>query len=204
MASMKENYAVINKTVLFSCTVFLSRLTFSPGIMRRRVDSHKDYMSWRKSRSIPAIQTRRLRRAKWASTVLVGLDYQEAIIVGFRRLFHYLRGENQTGVQMTWTTPMLTKVHPNNPRKLTISFFVPPVFQGKPPYPLNHDVFLETLPDMTLSVKQLQGGLNTEELLNEASLMTSYLKGRELISDAIYTAQYDQYGRRSELWLVHE
>ncbi|KAL3853408.1 hypothetical protein ACJMK2_016948 [Sinanodonta woodiana] len=173
--------------------------------MRRRVDSHKDNMSWRKNRSIPVVQTRRLRRAKWASTVLVGLDYQEATIVGFRRLFSYIRGENQTGVQMTWTTPMLIKVHPNNSRKLTISFFVPPTFQSRPPHPLNPDVYLETLPDMTLSVKQLQVGLNTEELSNEASILTTYLKGREQISDGhYYTAQYDQYGRRCELWLVHE
>ncbi|MED6268648.1 hypothetical protein CHARACLAT_024487 [Characodon lateralis] len=150
--------------------------------------------------------------SKWVSTTLSGMQGDECMKTGFRRLFSYIQGNNKNKAKVEMTAPVTCHVVPGAgpacESQFTMSFYIPDELQANPPEPSDPDVFMEDRKEFTAYVRTYGGfsndNMKREELLK---LLESLKKdGVEFVDKPYYTAGYDSpfklTNRRNEVWVL--
>lgn len=148
--------------------------------------------------------------AKWVSTTILNLNYDEAVEQGFEYLFKYISGDNVPGIKVDMTAPVTTRVIPapgpaceNN---FTVSFFVPFIHQDNPPQPSNPQVSITSLPAFEAYVRVFPGRAKQDDWIKNAELLKESLQNTTAEYDKTfyYTAGYDSpftiFERHNEIW----
>ncbi|XP_077409582.1 heme-binding protein 2 [Vanacampus margaritifer] len=157
-------------------------------------------------------QVRTYQAAKWVSTTLSGTSLDEAMRVGFRRLFNYIQGHNHKKAKVEMTAPVTCRVEPGAgpacESRFTVSFFIPKEHRQVPPPPSDPDVFLENREQFTAYVRSY-GGFSNETLARDELLKLLESLGRDGVHFAerpYYVAGYDSpfklLKRTNEVWLL--
>lgn len=146
----------------------------------------------------------------WASTIIVGMDYDKAGSEAFGRLFKYISGANELNKKIDMTAPVINRVIPGAgpacESNFTVSFFVPFMYQTNPPKPTSPDVFISTLPPFEAYVRSFSGFAHQDEYLQEAATLAEDLSNSTASyhTDFFYTAGYDSpfkpFNRHNEVW----
>uniref|UniRef100_H3C5Q8 Heme-binding protein 1 n=1 Tax=Tetraodon nigroviridis TaxID=99883 RepID=H3C5Q8_TETNG len=134
--------------------------------------------------------------------------------MAFRRLFQYISGANEAGLQMEMTAPVLVRIPEETkmwePAVYTLNFLLPAAYQEKPPVPTNDKLYFTELPEMDAYVRSYGGWM-----LSVTSRLHAHLLAKELgrVSAAYnrsyhYGVGYDSplklLNRHNELWYVAE
>lgn len=129
----------------------------------------------------------------------------------FSRLFSYIQGANNDGVDISMTVPVMNHVKGNaQVKKLKMSFYIPKEFQKAPPKPTNKAVFLEKM-TFCAYVRTFKGYVRyhkkyVEEVnalkkaLNKRGLQDTYVHGEMIYTG--YDAPWKFWNRRNEVMLV--
>ncbi|XP_069097969.1 heme-binding protein 2-like [Pleurodeles waltl] len=143
----------------------------------------------------------------WVGT-RVTASFTRAKLTGFWRLLSYIQGQNEVGVKLEMTAPVITKVPlgPDVEKEYTIYFLLPLAFQEAPPLPSSSDVFLSRFPQMVLYVRSFGGWIvNSNRDLHSQTLATSLERNSESFNpNYYYTAGYNSpmklFNRHNEIW----
>ncbi|XP_027724200.1 heme-binding protein 2-like isoform X1 [Vombatus ursinus] len=154
---------------------------------------------------VPGCELRHYEPGIWASTVIRGGSQKEALRQGFRKLLHYIQGENETETKIEMTVPVTCRVQPGT-TEYKVSFFVPTKHQNSPPEPTDPDVFLEQRKGAAVFVRSFGGFASVEKFSKEAKALADTLQkeGQSFHSDFYYTAGYNSpftlFNRHNEVW----
>ncbi|XP_044527609.1 heme-binding protein 2-like [Gracilinanus agilis] len=154
---------------------------------------------------VPGCELRHYEAGIWASTVIKGGGQKEALRQGFRKLFHYMQGENEPETKIEMTVPVTCLVQPGT-TEYKVSFFVPTKHQNSPPEPTDPDVFLEQRKGAAIFVRSFGGFASVEKFSKEAKALADTLEkeGQSFHSDFYYTAGYNRpftlFNRHNEVW----
>ncbi|XP_035693362.1 heme-binding protein 2-like isoform X1 [Branchiostoma floridae] len=150
--------------------------------------------------------------AKWTSTTISGMSYDEASRTGFERLFNYISGSNKGQVKIPMTAPVLVKVEPGQgpfcKTNFTVSFFVPFADQTSPPEPSDPNVFTNPLTGMTAYVRYFKGFASDTDWTSNAEALSKSLDNATVSynKDFYYTAGYNSpfqpTNRHNEVWYL--
>ncbi|XP_040016358.1 heme-binding protein 2 [Gasterosteus aculeatus] len=157
-------------------------------------------------------EVRTYHDTKWVSTAVSGMQWDESMKTGFRRLFKYIQGTNQNNVKVEMTAPVTCRVAPGAgpacESQFTVSFYIPEEHQENPPEPSDPEVFVEHRKEFTAYVRTY-GGFSTDNMKREEllKLMESLQRdGLQYVDQPFYTAGYDSpfklTNRRNEVWLL--
>ncbi|XP_076027792.1 heme-binding protein 2 [Genypterus blacodes] len=157
-------------------------------------------------------EVRTYHDTKWVSTSLSGMQWDEAMSTGFRRLFSYIQGNNQNKVKVEMTAPVSCRVDPGPgpacETQFTVSFYIPEEHQASPPEPSDPQVFVEHRKEFAAYVRTY-GGFSNEKMKREElqKLMVSLQRdGAPYRDDPYYAAGYDSpfklTNRKNEVWLL--
>ncbi|XP_038127100.1 heme-binding protein 2 [Cyprinodon tularosa] len=157
-------------------------------------------------------EIRTYHAAKWVSTTLSGMQSEECIKTGFRKLFNYIQGNNQNKAKVEMTAPVTCRVVPGAgpacESQFTVSFYIPDEHQANPPEPSDSDVFMEERKEFTAYVRTYGGFANENTRREELLKHLESLKrdGVEFVDKPYYTAGYDApfklTNRRNEVWIL--
>ncbi|KAM6915784.1 heme-binding protein 2 isoform 1-T1 [Xenentodon cancila] len=157
-------------------------------------------------------EIRTYHATKWVSTSLTGMQCDENLRTGFRRLFNYIQGNNQSKVKVEMTAPVTCRVVPGDgpacESQFTISFYIPEQHQANPPEPSDSDVYVEQRKELTVYVRTYSGFANDTTRREELLKLVESLKrdGVEFVDKPYYTAGYDSpfklTNRRNEVWVL--
>ncbi|XP_028996850.1 heme-binding protein 2 [Betta splendens] len=159
-------------------------------------------------------EVRTYHAAKWASTTLSGMQMDAAMSAGFRRLFSYIQGNNQSKAKVEMTAPVTCRVDPGAgpacESRFTVSFYVPEEQQASPPEPSDPEVFVEQRKEFTAYVRTY-GGFSSDTMRQEEllKLLESLQRdGVQFVDKPFYTAGYDSpfklTNRRNEVWILQK
>ncbi|XP_013867004.1 heme-binding protein 2 [Austrofundulus limnaeus] len=159
-------------------------------------------------------EIRTYHATKWVSTSLNGMQCDEAMKTGFRRLFNYIQGNNQKKAKVEMTAPVTCRVVPGAgpacESQFTVSFYIPDELQAEPPEPSEPEVFVENRKEFTAYVRTYGGFANDNTRRDELLKLTESLKrdGVEFVDTPFYTAGYDSpfklTNRRNEVWVLRK
>ncbi|XP_037305434.1 heme-binding protein 2 [Pungitius pungitius] len=157
-------------------------------------------------------EVRTYHDTKWVSTAVSGMQWDESMKTGFRRLFKYIQGTNHNNVKVEMTAPVTCRVAPGAgpacESQFTVSFYIPEEHQDNPPEPSDPEVFVEHRKEFTAYVRTYSG-FSTEDMKREEllKLMESLQRdGLQYVDQPFYTAGYDSpfklTNRRNEVWVL--
>nr|XP_002129980.1 heme-binding protein 2-like [Ciona intestinalis] len=94
-------------------------------------------------------QVRRYAPCHWVTTNVTAWTWDEAGGTGFKRLFAYINGDNNRGVKIDMTVPVVVKIT-SNPcvfcqNVYTVYFYIPQLYQANPPTPTDPSVKVKFL-----------------------------------------------------------
>ncbi|KAM4632823.1 heme-binding protein 2 isoform 1-T2 [Polymixia lowei] len=157
-------------------------------------------------------EVRTYHATKWVSTTLSGMQMDAALNTGFRRLFNYIQGNNQSKLKVEMTAPVTCLVDPGAgpacETKFTVSFYIPEEQQANPPDPSDQEVFLENRKEFTAYVRTYSGFSNEQMKREELLKLVESLQrdGVPFKDTPYYTAGYDSpfklTNRRNEVWIL--
>ncbi|XP_060938882.1 uncharacterized protein soul5l [Limanda limanda] len=159
-------------------------------------------------------EVRHYSPTRWVSTDAEAYFMGVGAAMAFRRLFQYITGANDGGVQMDMTAPVLVKIPEETrmwePAIYTLSFPLPAAYQDKPPTPTCDKLYFTEMPEMDVYVRSYGGWM-----LSVTSRLHSHMLTKELQRvRASYNHSY-HYGvgydsplkllnRHNEVWYVAE
>ncbi|XP_053181851.1 uncharacterized protein soul5l [Scomber japonicus] len=159
-------------------------------------------------------EVRHYSPTRWVSTDAEAYFMGVGAAMAFRRLFQYITGTNEGGVQMEMTAPVLVKIPEETkmwePAIYTLNFPLPAAYQDKPPAPTNDKLYFTEMPEMDVYVRSYGGWM-----LSVTSRLHAHLLIKELERvRASYNHSY-HYGvgydsplkllnRHNEVWYVAE
>ncbi|XP_053275776.1 uncharacterized protein soul5l [Pleuronectes platessa] len=159
-------------------------------------------------------EVRHYSPTRWVSTDAEAYFMGVGAAMAFRRLFQYITGANDGGVQMDMTAPVLVKIPEETrmwePAIYTLSFPLPAAYQDKPPTPTCDKLYFTEMPEMDVYVRSYGGWM-----LSVTSRLQSHMLTKELQRvRASYNHSY-HYGvgydsplkllnRHNEVWYVAE
>nr|XP_020443032.1 heme-binding protein 1-like [Monopterus albus] len=149
---------------------------------------------------------------RWVSTDAEAYLMGVGAALAFRRLFQYITGDNEGGVQMEMTAPVLVKIPEESkmwaPVIYTLSFPLPAAYQDKPPAPTNDKLYFTEMPAMNVYVRSYGGWMLSVTSRLHAHLLTKELERvRAAYNHSYhYGVGYDSplklLNRHNELWYV--
>ena len=145
-----------------------------------------------------------------------GYEYDEAVRMGFMRLFKYIEGENEKKEKIPMTAPVAVIIQPGQgpfcKNNFTVNFFVPFEDQTDPAAPTNKEVFISTQPKFCAYVISYGGYSNINDIqkyseeLDEALVKDGL--GDTYRKDIFFYAGYDSpfrvFDRHNELWFIEK
>ncbi|XP_035038261.2 DNA-directed RNA polymerase II subunit rpb1 [Hippoglossus stenolepis] len=159
-------------------------------------------------------EVRHYSPTRWVSTDAEAYFMGVGAAMAFRRLFQYITGANDGGVQMDMTAPVLVKIPEETrmwePAIYTLNFPLPAAYQDKPPAPTCDKLYFTEMPEMDVYVRSYGGWM-----LSVTSRLHSHMLTKELQRvRASYNHSY-HYGvgydsplkllnRHNEVWYVAE
>ncbi|KAL4659170.1 heme-binding protein 2-like [Arapaima gigas] len=106
-------------------------------------------------------EVRHYSPTKWVSTNEESYFFVTATTKAFQRLFKYITGDNEDGVKIQMTAPVLINMQED--RKMlqasnyTLSFLLPSAYQKSAPAPTDPKVYFTDMPDMNVYVRSFGG-----------------------------------------------
>eukprot|EP01121_Diplochlamys_sp_Union-15-3_P007494 TRINITY_DN1909_c0_g1_i2.p1 TRINITY_DN1909_c0_g1~~TRINITY_DN1909_c0_g1_i2.p1 ORF type:complete len:200 (+),score=32.62 TRINITY_DN1909_c0_g1_i2:83-682(+) len=154
-------------------------------------------------------EIRQYDAAKWTSTDLPDMTYEEAAEDGFFRLFDYISGKNQGNVDINMTAPVrFVAKQDKSKENFTVSFYLPYAWQDKvPPKPTDPTVYTESNDAAKYAVTGFSGWATNEDIDAEVKKLRSYLDSdkveynKDFYIFAGYDAPYRIFDRHNEVWL---
>lgn len=156
-------------------------------------------------------EIRKYEASYWTSTDMYEMSIDDASSTGFRRLFSYISGNNENKTKIAMTCPVIIKVTPGQgpacESNFTESFMVPFSHQPKAPAPSDKDVYLSSLPEMTVYVRSFGGYAREAEWIQTAATLAEAIGDSSLFDNThYYTAGYDSpyqpFNRHNEVWFI--
>ncbi|XP_038568766.1 uncharacterized protein soul5l [Micropterus salmoides] len=157
-------------------------------------------------------EVRHYSPTRWVSTDAEAYFMGVGAAMAFRRLFQYITGTNEGGIQMEMTAPVLVKIPEETkmwePAVYTLNFPLPAAYQEKPPAPTNDKLYFTEMPEMDVYVRSYGGWMLSVTSRLHAHLLTKEL-GRVRASynhSYHYGVGYDSplklLNRHNEVWYV--
>ena len=123
---------------------------------------------------------------------------------GFQTLFNYISKNNDQGVKLSMTVPVLEG---KDDTKNTMAFVIPRDYKDNPPKPLSDNLEIEKFDEGYYAVLSFRGPWNEKNKLEHMNLLKAWIKKNnyEIISDFI-TAYYNPpmmpiFLRHNEIWV---
>lgn len=159
-------------------------------------------------------EVRHYSPTRWVSTDAEAYIMGVGAALAFRRLFQYITGANDRGVQMEMSAPVLVKIPEETkmwePAIYTLNFPLPSAYQDKPPAPTNDKLYFTEMPDMDVYVRGYGGWMLSVTSRLHAHLLTKELERvRASYNHSYhYGVGYDSplkvLNRHNEVWYVAE
>ncbi|KAM9435589.1 heme-binding protein 2 [Clarias gariepinus] len=159
-------------------------------------------------------EVRTYHTTNWVSTTVSGMDQDEALSTGFKRLFKYIQGTNEKQVTVDMTAPVTCHINPGaEPAcegSFTVAFYVPEAHQAEPPKPSIPEIFVENRKEFTVFVRTFGGFANAQNSHDEMLKLMESLKrdGKSFKEVPYYRVGYDSpfklVNRKNEIWLEQE
>nr|XP_057925879.1 uncharacterized protein soul5l [Doryrhamphus excisus] len=159
-------------------------------------------------------EVRHYSPTRWVSTDAEAYFMGVGAAMAFRRLFQYITGANEAGIQMEMTAPVLVKIPEETkmwePAVYTLNFPLPAAYQDKPPAPTNDKLYFTEMPEMHVYVRSYGGWMLSVTSRLHAHLLTKELERvRATYNHSYhYGVGYDSplklLNRHNEVWYVAE
>uniref|UniRef100_A0A672ZWB6 Heme-binding protein 1 n=1 Tax=Sphaeramia orbicularis TaxID=375764 RepID=A0A672ZWB6_9TELE len=159
-------------------------------------------------------EVRHYSPTRWVSTDAEAYFMGVGAAMAFRRLFQYITGSNEGGVQMEMTAPVLVKIPEQTrmwePAVYTLNFPLPAAYQDKPPTPTNDKLYFTEMPEMDVYVRSYGGWMLSVTSRLHAHLLTKELERVRASYNCSYHygVGYDSplklLNRHNEVWYVAE
>jgi hypothetical protein len=111
---------------------------------------------------------------KWVKTQVNDISKDAATSPMFQKLFAFISGQNDKGVQVPMTSPVTTYIQPgagpNCESTFTMAFYIPPTFQENPPKPTDETVSIEERPEIRVFARAFQGPADETSFVQQARL----------------------------------
>ncbi|XP_041633826.1 heme-binding protein 2-like [Cheilinus undulatus] len=157
-------------------------------------------------------EARHYSSVKWVSTEETAYAMEFAVSNAFHRLFRYISGENEEGMKIKMTAPVVTKMPDNTSfwekRVYTMSFLLPSEQQKNPPMPTDDKVFIDEWPELNVYVQGYGGWMTSLSDKMKYNSLSSALDtaGEKYIKDYHFAVGYNSpmkwFNRHNEVWLV--
>ncbi|XP_030287789.1 uncharacterized protein soul5l [Sparus aurata] len=157
-------------------------------------------------------EVRHYSPTRWVSTDAEAYFMGVGAAMAFRRLFQYITGANDGGIQMEMTAPVLVKIPEETkmwePAVYTLNFPLPAAYQDKPPAPTNDKLYFTEMPEMDVYVRSYGGWMLSVTSRLHAHLLTKELERvRASYNHSYhYGVGYDSplklLNRHNEVWYV--
>jgi len=156
-------------------------------------------------------ELRQYSQSQWASALIVGVDYDQAVKEGFMKLFRYISGNNEAGKKIPMTAPVATIVQPGQgpacASNFTVNFMVPFDLQGHAPKPKDAGVNITTAKPIKIYIRTFKGFAKGQDFVQEAAVLADKIGDSSLYYGAPYiTAGYnspfDFRERHNEIGLI--
>uniref|UniRef100_A0A3Q3WIV3 Heme-binding protein 1 n=1 Tax=Mola mola TaxID=94237 RepID=A0A3Q3WIV3_MOLML len=151
---------------------------------------------------------------RWVSTDAEAYFMGVGAAMAFRRLFQYITGANEGGVQMEMTAPVLVKIPEETkmwePAVYTLNFPLPAAYQDKPPVPTNEKLYFTEMDEMDVYVRSYGGWMLSVTSRLHAHLLTKELErvrapyNRSYHYGVGYDSPLKLLNRHNEVWYVAE
>ncbi|KAF6720124.1 Heme-binding protein 2 [Oryzias melastigma] len=159
-------------------------------------------------------EVRHYSPTRWISTDAEAYFMGVGAAMAFRRLFQYITGANEGGVQMEMTAPVLVKIPEDSkmwgPAIYTLNFLLPAAYQEVPPAPTNDKLYFTEMPHMNVYVRSYGGWMLSIDSRSHTYLLTAELERvRAAYNHSYhYGVGYDSplklLNRHNEVWYVAE
>ncbi|XP_045903031.1 uncharacterized protein soul5l isoform X2 [Micropterus dolomieu] len=124
-------------------------------------------------------EVRHYSPTRWVSTDAEAYFMGVGAAMAFRRLFQYITGTNEGGIQMEMTAPVLVKIPEETkmwePAVYTLNFPLPAAYQEKPPAPTNDKLYFTEMPETDVYVRSYGGWMLSVTSRLHAHLLTKEL-----------------------------
>ncbi|MCJ8743811.1 hypothetical protein PDJAM_G00098500 [Pangasius djambal] len=159
-------------------------------------------------------EVRTYHTTRWVSTTVSGMEQEEALSTGFKRLFRYIQGNNEKQVKVDMTAPVTCLINPGEgpscESSFSVSFYLPEEHQAEPPKASIPEIFIENRKEFTVFVRTFGGFANSQNTRDELLKLIESLKrdGMRFKEAPYYRVGYDSpfklVNRRNEVWLIQE
>ncbi|XP_019717340.1 uncharacterized protein soul5l [Hippocampus comes] len=159
-------------------------------------------------------EVRHYSPTRWVSTDAEAYFMGVGAAMAFRRLFQYITGANEAGIQMEMTAPVLVKI-PEETKMwelavYTLHFLLPQAYQDKPPAPTNDKLYFTEMPEMDVYVRSYGGWMLSVTSRLHAHLLTTELErvrapyNHTFHYGVGYDSPFKLLNRHNEVWYVAE
>ncbi|GAA6087479.1 heme-binding protein 2 [Tachysurus ichikawai] len=155
-------------------------------------------------------EVRHYEATKWVTTEVESLFKDWAKIKGFRKLYKYITGENEAGVNIDMTAPVILNVKEEIPflekSVYKLSFLLPSAYQTQAPQPTDSTVYFTDMPDTTVYVKSFGGYMVSavatmySKKLKEALDKAQATYNTDYHYDVGYNSPMKLMNRHNEVW----
>lgn len=97
---------------------------------------------------------------------------------GFRQIFNYISGGNETGQKISMTTPVINELEPD---RTTTEFVIPSEFSGKPlPRPMDPAIEIKANPERLTAVIRFSGTAHPPRVAQMEERLRQWIEGKGL------------------------
>ena len=155
---------------------------------------------------------RKYASSKWVGITFTERSWRDATSAGFRYLFRYISGTNQSSQKVPMTSPVLTRIeraqNPKGGSNHTVLFAVPREFVENTPPPSEPGVKVVEIPEMTAYVVEFGGFPSDRSYAKHVGRLADLLfrDKKTYVEEYYYAAAYDSpfrlFNRHNEVWFV--